>query len=273
MPIDWFTVVAQVINFFILVWLMKRFLYAPILHAIDEREKRIAAELEGAASKQAEAKQERDEFERKNDELLEQRDALLLQAECDAKAERDRLLREAHQAADALAARRLAALKNDARNLKEAIAHRASQEVFAIARTALEDLAGTSLEERMVYAFVRRLRELNGDVKDKLVQALESSNSPATVRTAFDLPPQERALAESAIKESLSSAAQVRFETAPGLIAGIELATDGQKVAWSIGDYLASLAREVKKLLDEKSQPDPKLASESEERMPQAENR
>jgi len=38
MLIDWFTVVAQVINFLILVWLMKRFLYKPILNAIAARE-------------------------------------------------------------------------------------------------------------------------------------------------------------------------------------------------------------------------------------------
>ena len=40
MPINWFTVAAQAINFLILVWLLKRFLYKPILHAIDERETR-----------------------------------------------------------------------------------------------------------------------------------------------------------------------------------------------------------------------------------------
>ena len=55
MPIDWFTVVAQAINFLILVWLLKRFLYKPILHAIDEREKGIAAQLAQAEAKKAEA--------------------------------------------------------------------------------------------------------------------------------------------------------------------------------------------------------------------------
>ena len=45
MLIDWFTVGAQALNFLILVWLMKHFLYQPILHAIDAREKKIAAEL------------------------------------------------------------------------------------------------------------------------------------------------------------------------------------------------------------------------------------
>ena len=50
MLIDWFTVGAQVLNFLILIWLLKRFLYKPILHAIDEREERIATELANADS-------------------------------------------------------------------------------------------------------------------------------------------------------------------------------------------------------------------------------
>ena len=68
MLIDWFTVGAQALNFLILVWLMKRFLYKPILHAIDAREKRITAELADADAKKADAQQERDEFQHKNEE-------------------------------------------------------------------------------------------------------------------------------------------------------------------------------------------------------------
>ena len=55
MLIDWFTVGAQALNFIILVWLLKRFLYKPILNAVDAREKRIAAELADADAKKAEA--------------------------------------------------------------------------------------------------------------------------------------------------------------------------------------------------------------------------
>ena len=54
MKINWFTVIAQVINFLILVWLMKRYLYKPVLNAIDEREKKIAAQLADAEAKKAE---------------------------------------------------------------------------------------------------------------------------------------------------------------------------------------------------------------------------
>ena len=62
MLIDWFTVGAQVLNFLILVWLMKRFLYQPILRAIDAREERIAKELADAQARRIEAQKEHDEF-------------------------------------------------------------------------------------------------------------------------------------------------------------------------------------------------------------------
>ena len=66
MLIDWFTVGAQLLNFVILVWLMKRFLYQPVLDAIAAREQKIAAELADAAATKAEAHQQHDEFQKKN---------------------------------------------------------------------------------------------------------------------------------------------------------------------------------------------------------------
>ena len=117
MLIDGFTVGAQVLNFLILVWLMKRFLYQPILDAIDAREQRIAAELADAAAKQAEAQQERNAFQRKNAEFDQQRALLLNQATDAARAERERLLDEARQVALALRTQQQDALRNEARHL------------------------------------------------------------------------------------------------------------------------------------------------------------
>ena len=75
---------------------------------------------------------------------------------------------------------------------------------------------------------------------------------PALVRCAFDLPAVQRSAIQNALNETFSSEIRVRFETAPDLISGIELSTNGQKVAWSIADYLASLERGVDELLKEK---------------------
>ena len=256
MLIDWFTVGAQAVNFIILVWLLKRFLYKPILDAVDAREKRVATELADADEKKAEAKKERDEFQHKNEEFDQRCAALLSKATEEAKTERQRLVGEARQAADALSAKRQGTLRSDAHNLSEAISRRTRQEVFAIARKALTDLADTSLEERLAEVFTRRLREMDGKAKAGLAEALKSASDPALVRSAFDLPAEQRTAIQNALNETFSAKIRVRFETAPDLVGGIELTTNGQKVAWSIGDYLASLQKGVEELLKEKDKPE-----------------
>jgi F-type H+-transporting ATPase subunit b len=247
--IDWFTVAAQLINFLILVWLLKRFLYRPILDAIDAREARIAAELADADTKKAEARKERDDFQHKNAAFEQQRAALLSQARDEAKAERQRLLDEARQAADILSAQRLQTLSNDSHQLNQSIRRRTQAEVFAIARRALTDLATASLEERMAEVLSRRLRSLDGQAKEDFAKALKGATGPALVRSAFDLPAEQRATVQSALNETFSAEIKVKYETAPDLVSGIELTTNGQKLAWSIADYLAALEQGVAELL------------------------
>ena len=258
MLIDWVTVGAQALNFLLLVWLMKHFLYQPILNAIDAREKKIAAELADADAKKVEAKKERDEFQHKNEEFDRQRAALLSKAADDAKAERQRLLDAAGKAADASTAARQDARRNEARQLEQAISRRAQDEVFAITRKTLTDLAGTGLEGQMAGVFSRQLHAMNGQGKIDLGEALKTAADPALVRTAFDLPAEQRATIQNAVNEAFSADIHLRYETAPDLISGIELTTNGQKVAWSISDYLASMENGVGELLDPKDKPAPK---------------
>lgn len=247
MLIDWFTVGAQLLNFLILVWLLKRFLYKPILHAIDAREQRIATELADAEEKQTEAEKERDEFRKKNEDFDQQRAALLSKATEDVATERQRLLEEVRQAADALSEKRATALQREHKTLQAEITRRTTQEVFAIARKALTDLAGASLEERMIAIFAQRVRELDDEAKIDLGKAL--SSAPAVVNSAFDLPGEQQATLQKAINESFSADIKLRFETAADLISGIELTAAGQKVAWSIADYLTTLEESIGSLL------------------------
>jgi len=249
MLIDWFTVVAQAFNFLILVWLMKRFLYKPILQAIDTREKRIAAELADADAKKSEAQKERDEFLHKNEEFDQQRAALLSKATDEAKTERQRLFDEARQAAEVLSAKRQEGLRTDAQNLNQAISRRTQEEVFAIARKTLVDLAATSLEQRLTEVFTCRLRAMHGKAKTSLAKALKTASGPAVVRSAFDLPAEQRTAIQNALNETFSAEINIRFETAPDLVSGIEFTTNGQKVAWSIADYLMSMEKGIGELL------------------------
>ncbi|MEO8870096.1 MAG: F0F1 ATP synthase subunit delta [Granulicella sp.] len=260
MLIDWFTVGAQALNFIVLVWLLKRFLYKPILNAVDTREKLIAAELADAAAKKADAKQESDTFHRKNETFDQQRAALLSKATSEAAAERQRLLDEARKAADALSAKRLDAMRADAQTLNAAIRRRTQHEVFAIARKALADLAGASLEDRIAEVFTRRLQAMDGKAKAGFAEAFKTTREPAIVRSAFDLPAAQRSAIQKALNEAFSANLKLRFETAAELVGGIELSASGQKISWSIADYLGSLEKDVADLLREDDKPTPKAA-------------
>jgi F-type H+-transporting ATPase subunit b len=255
MLIDWFTIVAQAINFLILVWLLKRFLYKPILDAIDERERRIATQLADAAAKKAEAEKEREDFRQKNAGFDGERAALLKHATEEAQVVRQRLLEEARRDSDELRAKQQDSLQKEQLNLGKEIVSWTQKQVFAITRKTLTDLAGASLEERVCNVFLDRLRELNGTPKTRLAAALKGSAEPVLVRSAFDLPAAQRNAIEQAVKETFAADVRFRFETAADVVSGIELSANGQKVAWSIADYLLTLERNAAEVLHQEAKP------------------
>ena len=253
MLIDWFTVVAQVINFLILVWLLKRFLYKPVLTAIDAREKRIADQLQDAEKKKADALKEQAEFQHKKEELEQHRVALLAEATNEAKIEREKLITAARKDAGALQAKLEKASYDELESLKGKVGTFVQKEVFSLARKALTDLSGMSLEDRIADVFVRRLNEMNDQERSELKQTLLASTKSPVVRSAFDLPEAQKAAVEAALKTLLGDDTKIAFETKPELIGGMELISNGQKIAWSISDYLGDLAAGLDKLVQSKS--------------------
>lgn len=249
MLIDWFTVIAQVVNFLILVWLLKRFLYQPILNAIDAREQRIATELADADAKMNEAAKQRNEFQKKNAELEKQRNRYLNQAIDDAKAEHQRLLEIARQESENLRIKLQQALLNEQHNLHEALTNQVRQEVFAIARKVLTELTDSSLEQRMTLIFIRRLRELDNEELAELRSAFNLSTQALQVHSVFDLSAEQKTLIKSAISEIFAVQKQVQFVTSDNLVSGIEISTGAHKTGWSIDNYLTELAGSVDRLL------------------------
>jgi F-type H+-transporting ATPase subunit b len=252
MLIDWFTVGAQAVNFLILVWLLKRFLYKPVLAAIDERERRIAAELQNADQKKAEAQKEQTDFLHKNEEFERLRLALLLEVTNSGKTERDRLLDAARTDTENLRSQSKKALHDELDKLNQTIETLAVEEVFSIARKTLVDLADTSLEERVTDLFIHRLHDLDGKQKANLTASLHSASGPVLVRSAFELPAPQKMAIEETVKPIFGEGTGIEFETKPDLISGIELTANGQKIAWSIADYLTSLKGSMSGLLEPK---------------------
>ena len=249
MLIDWFTVGAQMLNFVLLVWLMKRFLYQPVLDAIAAREKRVSGQIANAAAKESKAAADGKTFADKNTAFDEQRAGLLDKARADAADEGQRLADDAQKAFTTLAEKREQALATQAAQLQQLIAGRAVHEVFSVARKALTEMADADLEERMTGVFIQRLGALPAPAKDQFGTALKQSSDAALVRSHFELPVEQKAVIQNAVNVAFSADVPLHFDTAGDAVCGIELSAGGQKVAWTIDGYLRELEHNVAGLL------------------------
>ncbi|MDF1589231.1 MAG: F0F1 ATP synthase subunit B [Gammaproteobacteria bacterium] len=248
MLIDWFTVVAQIINFLILMWLLKHFLYKPILNAIDAREKRIADQLALAKTIEATATQQRIEYETKNKEF-EQKHALLLEsASSDAQLLRQKLIQEARNDVTNLRNQWQDALRKEQQNLNIGVAQGVQQQVLDISRKMLKELADSQLEACIVDKFIKQIQTLDNEQKKQLCQS-EQHDCPVLIRSAFTLQQQQQDALTQQLKNVLSLTQMIKFELEPGLVSGIELISNGHKLAWNVADYLSALEQELTNLL------------------------
>ncbi len=248
MLIDWFTVGAQVVNFLILVWLLKRFLYQPILRAMADRERHVTDRLREAETQKALAEKERGEWQRRTQEFESRQAALLQEAVAQANAQRQSLLKVACEDAEAARNKWRESLRSEQAALQRDLAERVQCEVFAITRKTLADLAGSGIEERMAELFVKRLQGLDDETKRRLAASLRTAHGNMVIRTFFRPPPTMQFVLQRAIQDALATESEIQFETVPDLIAGIELEIGGEKVSWSISNYLATLEQSVREL-------------------------
>jgi F-type H+-transporting ATPase subunit b len=254
--IDWFTVCAQALNFLILVWLLERYLYKPVLAAIDAREQKVAARIKDAATQESQAQTASEALRKRNEAFDHERDGLMRKAAEDGAAERQRLIESARQDSQLLRVKLTQSLAAERAELGRQLSLRTQAEVFALTRKALSELAGASLEDRMIGVLIERLRALpeqqrltlagasvaTGPTTESALQAVPGR--VVLVRSALDPSPAQRTRLEAAIHE-LNANLTVRFETAPEFVGGLELSVAGVKLAWSVADYLSSLAQDA----------------------------
>ena len=253
MQINWFTVMAQIINFLILVWLLKKFLYKPILKAVDDREKKIASQVEDANHLKAEAEKEQEDFAKKNTDFDQQKKELMDKAIADADMQRQKLIDEAKDDASKLSNKLEEALKEKQQMEKIEYAQKIQKQVFSITRKALTEIASLSLEEQSIETFIKRLNLLKGDEKKKFIESFKSNANTILVRSAFDIPINQQNNISNAVEAVLETKTSLQFKTAPNIVSGIELSSNGYKLDWSLSAYLNSLEKNISETMKEKT--------------------
>lgn len=253
MRIDWFTVIAQVVNFLVLVWLLRRFLYKPVLDAIDQREVRIGQQLADARTKQEAASKLLTVYEQKNAEIDTERDQRMGQIQATVDAERTRLFEKVKKDSDLLRSKLATDLKEEEDQINAEIRHRVQASVMDIAGKALSDLGSARLDEQIIHVFVQRLGALEDRQRQSFRDAFAGGHELLSVKSVFEIDAGLRSELEQAVMAA--SGEQFRFEYSvdPALLGGIELSVNDFKLGWNMQDYLNSLENHLAGFFDSPS--------------------
>ncbi len=241
MLIDWFTVLAQVVNFLVLILILKRFLYRPILGAVQERERRIASRLEGAEQARKEALLRTEELGREREAFEKAKEQLLAESRKEVQQERDKLLEQARKEIATLRKGWLDGVEEEKEAFSRKLKIRVAEQVLRISRKVLQDLAGGNLETQLIETFLMKAGTSRNEWPEE--NAIEPDR--LSVRTGLALTQDLQGSLEQGLKRLFHRVDRVDFSVEPELGFGIQLLAGDQKVEWNLARYMRGLEGEV----------------------------
>jgi len=246
MEIDLFTLVAQILNLLILLFLLRKFLYLPVLKAVEARQKLIADEINSAEQ----ARQKAAEAEKNS----------LAQAQR-LEAQKQKILEKAHEDAAILANELKLEIESEYRQKRKIIndklvseqknfdlaIQKSAAEYFAqFAHKALSQIAGTDLNEAAITQFMQNLKNLSLAEQKKYAEAFNNKKS-IEVQTALPLSDAQKTKLEQFLRKQWNLPETVRFkyEQKAELICGLCVAANEQLVAWNFENYLREFGQNM----------------------------
>lgn len=247
MQIDWFTVSAQIVNFLILIYLLKRFLYQPVLQTMKLRAENIANQQFQAKEKMRSADHLALHYQEKRKALESQQSDFLNHARLEAENQRTVLLDQLRREIDQKRSAWLNELSREQASTMLDIKTLINKKILQISRHVLRDLAGTELEQQMICRFIEQLTQLSEEETRFLTDAM-MSDEKVTVATSFTVDQAQI----RAIKDSISRIQPgliVQFKRRPEIICGILLETSGKVWPWNVEKVLDGLEEAFAELI------------------------
>jgi len=253
MHIDWFVFLAQIFNFLLLMYLLKRFLYGRIIKAMDDREAKIAARFAEAEELKCKANEAAELYEKRNQMLNEKKEIMLNEATMAAEAKRKELMEKVREEVEQVKARWQDMLVREHDAFFYDLRQRAAKQLYATARKALADLADVELEERIVDEFIRRVKALDEEKSIQIRKAISGGGNRVVIQSAFGISEPMQAQIEESLKKQITNGFTIRYLEQPDIVSGIELRVNGHKIAWSLNEYLETLVESLTETLQKEA--------------------
>jgi F-type H+-transporting ATPase subunit b len=241
--LNWTTFILEMVNFLVLVWILKRFLYQPVLKVIAERQARIQASLEQARQSRQQAEQVRTQYENRLAEWQVEKQAAREDLQREHEVQRKQAMEELQTSLDAAQEKNQVVEERRLRELQEHQEREALELGARFAARLLERLAGPELEERILQLLEEQLSGLPEAQVADLQRALQANHQVIRVTSAYPMHQTRRQSLQQMLERRLGEQIHCSFHEEPRLIAGVRL---------SLGDWLldANLQHELRAFLD-----------------------
>ena len=253
MQIDYFTIIAQIINFLILVFLLRHFLYRPLLKSMDEREQRISSRLNEAEQKKKEAEQEAESYRKILQELSEKSQEMNTKAAEEAQVLQNALMQKARDSVEASRAKWYEDFERQKESLLVDLGQHAGVEIYSIVRRAFQDLADENLERQILNTFIKRLQNMDTFENEKVIEFYKTAGQQITVNSTFEIPEETRQSIKEIVRNQTGKDVKMQFRIVPELICGVEMSTHDTRIGWSIASYLNALEADLQEALTQRA--------------------
>lgn len=242
MSFDWSTFILEIINFLILVWILKRFFYKPVREAIDRRQKAIEKTITDAKTLQAEAENLKDRYETRMADWEKERQEARRKLQDELTAERNNQMDALQKSlAEEKKKNKVLEEKHAAEVMQEA-ERTAMNQAMQFSARMLQRVADASLNTCMVGIFIEDLRILSGESLEKLKETCASSPKVSIV-SAFPLDKKQQDAVIEALHEVTGQHLSCAFSVDPTVIAGLRVNIGAYALQANICDELRFFAQ------------------------------
>ncbi len=224
MQIDATTFVLQLINFVVLVWILHRFLYRPVLAAIDRRRAAVEKSMADARTVHEEAERLRTQFEGRLAEWERERLKARSALETELAALRAKGVADVAQAVERERDRHAALQAKREADWKRDTEQHALDQASVFAARLLERIADAKLDERLVDVLAADLASWPPERVDPLAEAARTAGGRISVTSAHALPEATRARLARALSERLGIECRPEYAENEALLAGLSVA-------------------------------------------------
>lgn len=239
MELNWTTFILEVINFLVLIWILKRFLYKPVLTMIAQRREAIAKTLSDANTKEQQAQQLEAQYRDRLGDWEREREAARETLHQALESERAKLMKNLHDELQR-ERERMAAVELQRRSTLQQQSETAALKLAEqFTRRLLQRLATPALETQLINLVAADLTTLSNERLETLRHAIADGSTTITIHSAFALGEEQRTELQSAFRKRLNDdLPHWQFEEDPELITGLRINIGAWRLDANLRDEL-----------------------------------